>query len=415
MVNVPSQYVDVAFQHWRVELEDDWLIRFGSPHYESRAKNELFERCKAHGVPVTGSSIRLRFPRSQILLANEVFPEAAVADPLADLEIWDEWNSGIRVFPYPGQYSRLGLVTQQGKTSAPSSVGVLGEIMAGLFAQAYIAPWPLVRVVRYWPDLIFYSSREGRYSFVEAKASTGELGGYAPGLPRRVPATLLGECALYAVQQINSDPWVKVWGAFTVVTSISPFHLTVTFVEFDATQGRRPDISRRMMPHAVVTGLASRALVLAAQRMSPEDLSGLQPRKRHYRMDAVRRLTHEARKHIEYLLIKAGPETAVSNSRAAIESEIEKLAATATVPQDQEREGRHFFEARRDAAQGAIAPIRAVGGQMINVRDLRDQEVEEIERGWHAEWETAAASARDGDGQEAWRFGGSLYWLGPPL
>ena len=138
-------------------------------------------------------------------------------------------------------------------------------------------------------------------------------------------------------------------------------------------------------------------------------------RKRHYRMDAVRRLVQEARKHIEYLLIKAGPETAVSASRAAIEREIEKLAATATVPQDQEREGRHFFEARRDAAQGAIAPIRAVGGQMIHVRDLRDQEVEEIERGWHAEWKTAAASARDGDGQEAWRFGGSLYWLGSPL
>jgi hypothetical protein len=219
------------------------------------------------------------------------------------------------------------------------------------------------------------------------------------------------------VRQINSDPWVKVWGAFTVVTSISPFHLTVTFVEFDATQGRRPDISRRMMPHAVVTGLAGRALVLAAQRMSPEDLSRLQPRnrKRHYRMDAVRRLAQEARRHIEYLLIQAGPETAVSAARVAIESEIEELAATATVPQDQEREGRHFFEARHDAAQGAIASIRAVGGQMIYVRDLRDQEVEEIERGWHAEWETAAAPARDGDEQEAWRFGGSLYWLGSPL
>lgn len=412
MITVPSPYVTVHFEHWRVDLENDWLIRYGSPHYESRAKSELFEICKIHAHRVTAIQKPLFIPRAQIILANEVFPEAAMADPLADLEIWDEWNSGTRAFPYPGQYSRLGLVTQQGKTSAPSSVGVLGEIMAGLFAQVYIAPWPLVRVVRYWPDFIFYDSREGRYSFVEAKASTSELGAGA-GLAGRVSASHLGECAFYAVRQINSDPSVKVWGAFTTVTSISPFVLNVTFVEFDSDQGRRAPEPARLVPPAVVSGLANRALAMAAQALSPDYLVRLQNRRQPQREEAEQQLALVASKYVDRLLVNAGPEAAISNSRAAIDTEIRELAKTATVPQN--GDGERFLESRRAAARGATAPIRAFGGQIINVRDLNHREIADIEQNWHASWERATECLATTDAPEAWRFGGSVYWLASPL
>lgn len=406
----PSLTITVDFEHWRVELQEDWLIQFGSPHFEPpRARAELFRRCVDHGSQV-GPDLRLAFPRTQILLANEVFPEAAVADPLADLEVWDEWNSGIRAFPYPGQYSRLGLVTQESKTSASSSVGVLGEIMAGLFAQAGISPWVLVRVVRRWPDFIFYSPHEDRYSFVEAKAFTTELPRYS-GLSGRVHEGLLGECAHQAVQQINADPWVKVWGAFTAIRSLSPFHLSVTFVEFDCGANRRTPGTRRLIPRAVITGIAGQALVLGAQNLSDDDYAALRHRQGRRREDAQHHLRQGARRHVEDLLLKAGPAVAVSNSRADVEQEIDRLASSATTAD--EHEGKQFFEARRAAVKGEAAPIRVLGEGVIQTKDLSREDLERFDHEWERDWRAATWSP-DVDGVRGWRFGGSLYWLASP-
>ena len=44
----------------------------------------------------------------------------------------------------------------------------MGEIMTGLFAQAGIAPWVLVRVIRRWPDFILYLRDELRGKGVAA-------------------------------------------------------------------------------------------------------------------------------------------------------------------------------------------------------------------------------------------------------
>src|ERR1041385_3236587 len=161
--------IDVNFEHWRLALPDALLVRYGSPHFDpSTAGKELAKY--AIGQVSKISSHSTNFHNEQILCANEAFPEAAVADPLADLDVWDEWRSGIRCFPYPGRFSRLGITSQEGKTSSPSSVGVLGEIMAGLYSQAAISPWIIVRVIRRWPDFIFYLSMSDKYAFVESKA-----------------------------------------------------------------------------------------------------------------------------------------------------------------------------------------------------------------------------------------------------
>ncbi|MBS0261388.1 MAG: hypothetical protein JSS02_05475, partial [Planctomycetes bacterium] len=183
--------IDVSFEHWRYTFTEEILRRYGSRHY-SRADVGwvLFEEACREATLKDGH--HLMFHPDQILCSNEAFPEAAVADPLADLEIWDEWNNGTRAFPYPGRYSKLGITTQEDKTSSPSSIGVIGEIMAGIFAQAGICPWVLVRVVRKWPDFIF-SQNNGMYSFVESKAFTTDPEENAEGLPRRVHNQLLRE------------------------------------------------------------------------------------------------------------------------------------------------------------------------------------------------------------------------------
>src|SRR5262249_23610494 len=161
-----------------------------------------------------------------------------------------DWRTGLRAFPYPGTYSKLGIVEQESKTSASSSVGVLGEIMTGVYAQAGIAPWVLVRVIRRWPDFIF-TLRNNRYAFVEAKAFTN--GGPST---HGIPNPLLAECLVTSVQQLNADPYVQVWSAFTNVRQITPLTLHVIFLEMDTNDLRRRANASRVLPDVVVNGLA---------------------------------------------------------------------------------------------------------------------------------------------------------------
>lgn len=413
MSPLPSAHLTVDFEHWRVELHDEWLTRFGSPHFEpSRARSELLTRVVRHGVQ-QGGRHTLRFDRAQIIVANEVFPEAAMADPLADLEVWNEWSSGVRAFPYPGRFSRLGLVTQEGKTSATSSVGVLGEIMAGLFAQAGISPTVLVRVVRRWPDFIYTIG--DRYAFVEAKAFTmrSEPGNehlIPNGLGSRVQAPLLSECAHQAVLQLNADPAISVWGAFTAIRRIDPFELSVTFVEFDCGEHRRYSRLDRTLPQAVITGVAQRALSMAATRLAPQQLQQLQTlRRTNLREEVERQLVTLAQPFADSVLFEAGPQSAVDRSRGDVRDEIAHLARLATVPEQDE--GRQFFAARALAAQGQAALVRAVGNDLIQVVDLSHTEIKSCDALWrpHA-WESAVAPYSP-LGPRAWRFGGLVYMV----
>ena len=87
--------VDVAFQHWRYLFQEEELIRYGSPHFDHKTAGQALSAAVRSGADLR-SSCDLTFDPKLVLAANEVFPEAAVADPIADLEIWDEWRSGIR-------------------------------------------------------------------------------------------------------------------------------------------------------------------------------------------------------------------------------------------------------------------------------------------------------------------------------
>jgi hypothetical protein len=264
--------IEVLFEHWRYVLPEDVLSRYGSPHFDkSRVRRSLCDCLKRDvSAPIDGGS--LLFEPEQILCANEAFPEAAIADPLADLDVWDEWCSGVRSFPYQGLYGDLDIATQEKKTNSTSSVGVIGEIMAGLFGQAMIAPLVLVRVVRQWPDFIFHTGGN-RYAFLEAKAFTTTLTG--PGISSRIPEPLLGDCLADAVQQLNADAYVTVWGAFTHIRSVRPLCFAVTLVELKATNEKRNAQLRWVMPQAVVDGLAERAVKTAAGKLSERDFYAL--------------------------------------------------------------------------------------------------------------------------------------------
>ena len=442
-----SEYIEVNFEHLRIDLDEDSL-QYNSPHYkDKRARDGLLEFCQKN-AKMRGTPLKMRFCRDQINLANEVFPEAAVADPLADLEILDEWKNGIRVFPYPGHYSRFELFIQEAKSPPTTSVGVIGEIMAGLFAQVGISPWIIVRVIGNWPDFIFYDPKEQRYSFVEAKAFTSSPGSSSPFTSspessNRIQSSLLRECALDAVRQINTDPWVTVWGAFTYIAEIKPFKLEVTFVEFDCPTKRDNSGDRKGVPDVVVRGIATRCVVQGIQDIQNQDperlLPGNPPKDESLQDDlekasiesvgelskkvvpqtAIKKdknlssdLEKAASECVEELLEKVVPQTAIKHIEKKVNKEIKDIISKILKLKEADDQ-RPFYEGRRKAAAGETARIREICKQTIYMKELSSDEIDSFDRDWKPDWERASQTHTENANDEIkkWRFGGALYWL----
>jgi len=405
--------VEVAFEHWRYVFKEEELVRYGSPYFDVQTAGKALIGSVGSGA-VQVSAHRTTFDPKQILCANEAFPEAALADPLADLEVWDDWRTGIRSFPYPGRYSKLGIRRQETKTSATSSVGVVGEIMAGLYAQAGIAPWVLVRVIRHWPDFIFYIGGD-RYAFVESKAYTGDESAQKSAC-FQLPNKLVGECLVSAVQQLNSDPHVQVWGAFTHIRQISPLQMRVVFLELDASEDRRASRPQRVVPDAVVVGIAERALRTSFGRLGDREREALETRsssmRKEYRRKLERALIDAALRELEEILLDQDVKVAVLQSRQDIENAVRKLVRRAHVAEHVE--GGRLYSALERAQLGNMSRIRAVGTESVYVGSLDAREFAAVTRGWTKSWENAPEPWRRIHTTSVWRCGGAVFAIAGP-
>jgi hypothetical protein len=379
--------IEVDFEHWVYTFPDDLLTRYGSRYHSRKDAGEVFcweinrtaSRACRHGLP---------FSEDQVLGGNAAFPEAAVADPIADLEVWDEWKAGWRDFPYPGRYSELGITKQEDKTSSPSSVGVLGEIMAEFFAQAGVAPWVLVRVVRRWPDFIL-SDRGGLYSFVESKAFTGEPEGDTH-LGRRVPGGHLSEASVDAAQQLTSDPHGKVWYSFTHIVAIRPMRLAITFLEFKVSEGRWKHQPRCMMPDAVADGLAERAVNQAAAKLDFASLDSLRAESSEQRGRALGEPQGLAEVEVENLLaeltaddVRAVDREPIMRSIADIVDSIYKKAKRGKRMPDSR--GERLRQAQERAADGRLSELRRLRNQAVLLADLSILQQTGARRAWSAD------------------------------
>ncbi len=416
--------MEVRFQHWEYEIADELLARYGSPFFSRPDAGAALQRRLLSGAAMVSSQI-IDFQEQQIICANEAFPEAAVADPLADLQVWDEWETGHRIFPYPGRFSRLGLTRQEGKISSPSSVGVLGEIFAGLFAQSFVAPQVLVRVIRHWPDLIFYAGND-IYAFIEAKAFTEKLDGRH--LKDRVPGALLRELLCNAVAQLNADPHLEIWGAFTGVLTIQPeFTLAVTFLRLTPSPGKRGANPRKILPPAVVRGVAERALAQATTVVDPEVLDALnEPRrpgsgapqgtgalwsKNPSREQVEAMLCEVAMREAEEVLATSGPVAAVAGSREEIELEVKRLVEECRP--NKLHGGKRFFEIKQHAEGSVLERVRMAGEEFIFMANLAPADLQLVDERWKRSWESAANPLTIIDRCPVWRGGGAAYCLGP--
>lgn len=400
--------VHVFFEHLRYEFPDEQLIRYGSPYFDVKTAGlDLVTFFKANVTKISDHSTI--FDPRQLLSANESFPEAALADPLADLEVWDDWRAGMRAFPYPGTYSKLGITQQAPKTSASSSVGVLGEIMAGIYAQAGIAPWVLVRVIRHWPDFIF-SLHNNRYAFVEAKAYTGDD---IKQSTHGIPHGLLGECLVNSVQQLNADPYVQVWGAFTHLQKITPLTLHVVFVEMDTNDTRRSALQTRILPDVIVNGLAERALNTSLHRVDQSYIRFLtnssEKISKQERRNLEVALISAAMQEVEGMLVDQELKVVMLQSRDIIEHQLTKLVKKVR-PRDSFRV-RRLFGALGDNAPEGLTRVRSIGAGAIYASKLTTREYVAVTTEWTQDWEMANQHWGTIEDTPIWRCGGALLGI----
>lgn len=406
-----SSIIDVSLEHFQHTFAEQTLQRYGSPHFSTKEAGEFLRKeiLSSCGRPVHKQDFMLR--RNQILCANEVFPEAAVSDPLADLEIWDEWRAGLRAFPFPGKYSQLGIVGQDPKTASTTSMGVLGEVLAGLFAQSYIDPFVIVRPIRRWPDFIFFARQhDGRYAFVESKAFM--MGDESEGHLRGIPSKTLADCLVETVHQLNSDPFVRVWLAFSGVLQIQPMRVCVTLIELETDNTRRQRFNMTV-PIEVIRGLSEQCLHEAAAEMVYDQLEcltkGAVKNKNPKRREAEKTLQQLAEEKIEEVLMPAVPKGFSKSLRADIVKEIHERVKKAYLPESP-RMGR-YAEAKNRASGGVLAKLRAFGEQSLFLADLPHSVRATLLERWKPDWRQVLLDWTPLEQAQLWRCSSAVLTM----
>ena len=220
--------MEIDFHHYKFPFNTR-DVRLNSNYYDLKTKKDILLESFNSTKKLHYKGV-FTFPEKLMLLANEAFPESAINDPLGDLRVWDTWRTGGRSFPYPGVYLPLDIFNQETKIQSSSTIGVVGECLAGMFATAGIAPWPTVRVIRHWPDFIYYNGGSKSFALIESKAFT-DFGDTTTNPNDRLNISTFREFLVAAFGHLLSDRSVSVWGAFTRVQCIEPFRAQVTFVE----------------------------------------------------------------------------------------------------------------------------------------------------------------------------------------
>ncbi len=420
--------IEVSFEHWRYEFSKEDL-QYGSPanNSERNAKAALRAAVKEAKLIQNGS---ITFTREQILCANEAFPEAAIADPLADLEVWNEWRSGVRIFPHPGKYSRLSITNQLPKGNSTSSIGVMGEIIAGLFGQALISPIVLVRVIKEWSDFIFapQPGGDGRYAFLEAKART-KISTNSNSVTEEeslfgVSEGELGDCLLNAVRHQNFDPFVTVWYSFTVIQELSPvYRFRTIFLELETPKSER-DTRQKAVPKVVIKGLAERAIqkgiycFLKREEKPDENQTSLlqlftSGQRNKKRKEIETSLIYHSIQQIEEILMEIPYKGVMEIDRKELEKSLEEQVKQLVIPEVDDDLGRLPSEIMNDGSTF----IRRLGLDFLYKLDLTVEERTELYQNWKSDWTQANASWKptrsSNKPKTFWCFGSAAFALVP--
>jgi hypothetical protein len=399
--------------HYPLVCDDEILTQYGSRYY---GKTEARKRLVAWALSTVGrplSSISLRFEPSQLICANEVFPEAALADPIADLEVWDEWRTGLRRFPHPGIYSRLEIRRQETKTSATSSIGVLGEIFTGLLAQSFIAPTVTVRPIHRWPDFILFKT-DDKYAFVESKASVRLDEDIEAGI-RGVSHELLGEGLVDAVQELNAEPRVIVWLSFTQIINIDPLHAQVIMVEVTAPEARQ-SASLLQLPAAVSEGLKERAIDMTAAAVETDEPELFDRLEKEQNRESVKKISSSIQQKVHdslrQVLKSEVPENLYDKSFADISKRISLWRPPAQ--KINVISGRRLRLAKQAATEGRLSAIRGTpdSDDRLYIADIPAELIKTLRNQWQPDWAHASNPWGHIEGIPLWRCSSAILASG---
>ncbi|MEO1431908.1 MAG: hypothetical protein AAFV71_23165 [Cyanobacteria bacterium J06633_8] len=381
--------IKVSFEHYKFLITEE-LKSYNSGYFDNaERKAVLLEEFNRQSQLVSRGEAE--FHRHQILCANEVFPEAAVANPLADLEVWNLWKSGYRRFPYPGTYRKFNITSQLPKTNSPSSVGVLGEIIAGLFGQAIISPFILVRPIRRFPDFI-YSTNNGLYAYLESKAFTTVDS--EDGLFSRVKRNELVNFLVESLREMVSDSHVKTWGSFTYIQEINPTKLFTTFIEVDFKERDKSKLELGIMPEPVIQGLAEIAIERGVAKMLNEGIINF---RNQQNIETL--LMNCAFQEVEALMYEFSLEFASDINYKSINKAITKLVGKV-----------NYSELGRVNPENLVSEAQIyLEGRRFEMYDIAREQRLEVEERWNADWESATEKFNI-DNMYGWRFSNKLFW-----
>jgi hypothetical protein len=177
----------------------------------------------------------------------------------------------------------------------------------------------------------------------------------------------LEECLVEAVQQLNADPYVRVWGAFTQIQQIAPMAFAVTFFELDVPDSYRANRPHRILPQAVLVGLAERAISTAAANLAEYEIDALTSKARSSKGEVSAQTSVEGKliqltmEEMEALVASEEGDVvlAVSPEQSEFAREIERQVQKVRVPE--KRIGRRFYEAKVRAGEGTLRQVRTIG------------------------------------------------------
>lgn len=374
--------MELDFNHIKYEFSPD-LERMISPHFSDKEARQRLEKSFFSTKKIELSD-KFILKDELILFANEAFPESAVNDPLGDLKMWNLWQTGIRSFPYPGKYLPLEIYNQGAKVQSTSSMGVVGECLAGLLATAGIGPWPIVRVINRWPDFIFHDRKNKRFALLESKAFS-DINGSCVKFEDRFKKRILEDFLLDALRHLVSDRGVSVWGAFTCVKSIEPFKAQVTFVE-TVLQSGVTNTSKSTIVDALgefVLQVALNSLFIVMSEFTEKQISAVFSSRNETPSDELNRAIQASLIQLPKSVTSSFTEIDIKQIEAEAYSifkiKRKKIMALA-------KDINNISFKRSGFTTTSFEAIRKIGDIELIARRLSDDEATNLDKNWHPNW-----------------------------
>ena len=397
----------IEFKYYKGLFPIELAKKYSTPYFqEKEIKNKLLD-------PLTNNielehTNEFEMDEEQFKCGNEIFPESAISDPLSDLNTYDEWRGGRRMFPHKGMYPPFGIEDQLTKIESSVSFGVVGEILAGLFCQSYFAPYVLVRNIRRWPDFIFHKNNS-KFVFVESKATASEINERNP---------LDGNFESSTFKEFLSDSMKSILNSETTNVCLSQtrmlgdrsqrvFHLNILELESDSEK----DPSQENFSETVVAGLATQVADQYIGSLFEEGQLDYFESSGDEINNHIKNYKKASTYKIQEMLIQKNNLKVNDGDHSRIKKEVDsklKDISKKINKLDYKNIGKNF---KGSFSTGSFKNISSICNKSIFSRQLNDSEESNITSNWSPNWSNSIAPFENSNPPK-WRCSNSILYMG---